>query len=256
MFPKRASILAMAAVAALTACSRKPPPTPDQPQKAAAEAYDASPQVTSVRPGRGGAQAVTGVADPDAQVRLATPAGQAWTVVADAQGRWSLALPSSGEARIFGLSEVAHGRRVQAQGYVLVGPHGEAALLRAGTGAERLDPTAGPRVGAFDFDREGGAVVSGVAPAHAWLSLRLDGRQAAEGRADAQGRYAIALNQLTPGVHSLQILGDGFTDTAQVAISPAAPLVGGPMRSQFTRGGLRVDWLTPGGGEQSTILLN
>jgi hypothetical protein len=99
-------------------------------------------------------------------------------------------------------------------------------------------------------------VISGAAPARAWLSVRLDGRQAAEGRADAEGRYAIALNRLTPGTHAIAIVGDGFSDTAEVAVASAPPLVAGPMHSQFTKGGLRVDWLTPGGGTQSTILLH
>jgi hypothetical protein len=255
VFPKWASILLVTAVAGLGGCSRKPPPKPDEPQKAAAEAYDVSPTVTSIRT-VGRDNLLLGAGEPGAQVRLATPAGQAWTTAADGQGHWRISLPASGQARIFGLSELARGRRVQAQGYVLIGPQGQAALLRAGAGALRLDPASAPRVGAFDVDREGGAVVSGGAPPHAWLSLRLDGRQAAEGRADAEGRYDIALNQLTPGVHRLEIVGDGFTDAAQVTVSPAAPLVTGPMRSQLTSGGLRVDWLTPGGGEQSTILLN
>jgi hypothetical protein len=258
VFPKRAFIPVLAtfaACAALAACGREPPPQPDRPQAAASEAYDAPPQVTAVRLS-GRSPRVEGTAEPGAQVRLATPAGAGQLVAADAGGRWRLDLAPSGTARIFGLSALAHGRRVQSQGYVLIGPQGAAALLRAGAGAQRLDPARGPRVGAFDFDREGGAVVSGAAPPRAWLSLRLDGRQAAEGRAEADGRYAIALSRLTPGLHTLQVVGDGFTDAAQVSVTPAAPLVAGPMRSQFTRSGLRVDWLTPGGGEQSTILLN
>jgi hypothetical protein len=35
-----------------------------------------------------------------------------------------------------------------------------------------------------------------------------------------------------------------------------APLASGPMRSQLTEGGVRIDWLTPGGGLQSTLLLD
>jgi len=39
-------------------------------------------------------------------------------------------------------------------------------------------------------------------------------------------------------------------------VTPAAPLVDGPLRSQLTSAGLRVDWMTPGGGVQSTILVH
>jgi hypothetical protein len=38
--------------------------------------------------------------------------------------------------------------------------------------------------------------------------------------------------------------------------APPAPLAQGPVRSQLTDAGLRVDWMTPGGGVQSTILVH
>jgi hypothetical protein len=41
-----------------------------------------------------------------------------------------------------------------------------------------------------------------------------------------------------------------------VQVTPAAPLAQGPLRSQLTSAGLRVDWMTPGGGVQSTILVH
>jgi hypothetical protein len=54
----------------------------------------------------------------------------------------------------------------------------------------------------------------------------------------------------------VQLFGDGFSDQAVVEVSPAAPLAEGPLRSQLTSAGLRVDWMTPGGGEQSTLLIH
>jgi hypothetical protein len=100
-------------------------------------------------------------------------------------------------------------------------------------------------------------VVSGTAAPDALVFVRLDGRQAAQGRSDAQGRYALALPQPIPrGAHLIEAAGEGFGDAANVEVSPPAPLVAGPMRSQFTKGGLRVDWMTPGGGAQSTLLLD
>jgi hypothetical protein len=191
------------------------------------------------------------------QVRLGTPGGQAVFAVADAQGRWRIRLPPSGETRIFGLSEKVQGRQVQAEGYLAVGSQGRAALLRAGAGAVRLDPQKPPALGALDFDRDGAAVVSGSAPPGSAVFVRLDGRQVIEARSDATGRYAIALPQPIPaGGHTIEVAGDGFSDAAAVEVSPPAPLVAGPLRSQFTKGGLRVDWMTPGGGVQSTLLLD
>ncbi len=93
------------------------------------------------------------------------------------------------------------------------------------------------------------------------MILRLDGRQVAEGRADDNGRYAVSLPAtgqppIRPGGHQVQVTGDGFSDTAAILVSPARPLADGPLHSQFTPAGLRVDWMTPGGGLQSTILVH
>jgi hypothetical protein len=108
-----------------------------------------------------------------------------------------------------------------------------------------------------DFDRDGGAVISGLAPPQSLVFLRLDGRQVAEARSDVAGRYAILLNQPPArGPHGLEVAGDNFTVAGAVELAPAAPLAAGPMRSQFIRGGLRIDWLTPGGAVQSTVLLD
>lgn len=257
VFPKAATLLTLAVVAALAGCGRKPAAPADQPKASPAQAeYATPPAALEVRAGQGGVT-VTGSAPAGLQVRLATPQGQALFAQADAQGRWRIALPPSDTARIFGLSERVDGRQVQAEGYLVIGPKGEAALLRAGAGAVRLDGRPSPSLSAVDFDRDGATVVSGLGPRDSLVFLRIDGRQIAEARTDAQGRYAIALGQPEPkGVHSLEVAGDSFTSSGEAEISPAAPLVDGPLRSQFTKGGLRVDWMTPGGGVQSTVLLD
>jgi hypothetical protein len=41
-----------------------------------------------------------------------------------------------------------------------------------------------------------------------------------------------------------------------VVTSAAAPLAGRPLRSQLSGGGLRCDWTTPGGGLQSTVIVD
>jgi hypothetical protein len=257
VFPNSVTlVLAFSGLIALGGCGRRPTAAPDAPQASNVADYVAPPNVTAVRTGPAG-QVVSGTALRGVQVRLASPAGQAVFAKADAQGRWSLVLPPAQQARIFGLSETVGGRQAQGQGYLLVSPQGPAALLRAGAGALRLDPRPSPALGAVDFDNDGGAVISGVAPPASLVFLRLDGRQIAEARVDATGRYAIALAQpIARGAHSLQVSGDSFTNTGQVEVGPAQSLAAGPLRSQLSRGGLRVDWLTPGGGVQSTILLD
>ncbi|MCR5879942.1 Ig-like domain-containing protein [Phenylobacterium sp. J367] len=245
-------IAAVAAVLTLAACGRGA----DNPAEGAAgdrpeAAGYLSPPVAAAFAGG----LLSGSGAPGARVRLASPGGAAQFAEVASDGRWTFRPPPAQEPRIYGLSMTSGGRTVQAQGYVLVSPRGQAALLRAGGGSRRLDRQAAG-LGAFDYDRGGGAVISGAAPAGAVVLVRLDGRQVAEGRADAAGRFTIALPPIGGGGHRLEVQGDGFEDEASVDTRPAEPLVGGPLRSQFSGAGLRADWLTPGGGVQTTVLID
>jgi hypothetical protein len=247
------------ALGLLAACSEKPSAAADSDTTQEA-GYLAPPRVETVRPGPGGVT-LSGIAAPGGQVRLATPAGQVQFAPADARGHWTVVLPASAQARIFGLSATTHGRSAQAEGYLLVTPSGQGALLRAGASAVRIDPPAKPGLRAVDFDRGGGMEISaGVAPGSV-VTMLMDGRQIAQGRADSAGRYQVSLGGQTPvkpGAHRIQVFGDGYAlmDQATVQVSAAAPLAEGPVRSQLTSAGLRVDWLTPGGGVQSTLLVH
>ena len=255
--------LALAASAlALGACDGKPL------APAAGEAPPADDPVYLTPPMPDAVQAVgegwrlSGSAPPLAQVRLATPQGEALTATADARGRWAVVLGPSAQPRIFGLSATAKGRQLQSEGYVLLTPKGQAAVLRAGAGAHRIDAAARPGLRAIDFDRGGGLQISAAAPAGASLVVRLDERQVANGRTDEAGRYEVSLPQtgsqtrILAGGHQAQVFGDGISDSVAFQVTPAAPLVDGPLRSQLTSAGLRVDWMTPGGGVQSTILVH
>jgi len=248
--------MSLCAALAVAACSGKPPPAAESADASAQEADLAPPRVEAVRGGAGGVT-LLGSAPPGGEVRLAEPTGQALLASVDAQGRWAIAPPLSDQPRIFGLSAAVRGRRAQAEGYVLVTPTGQAALLRAGTSAVRIDTPPQPGLRAVDFDRGGGMEVSAAVPAGATVVVRLDGHQASEGRADTAGRYQVSLGGPTgvkPGQHQVQVYGDGFNDQVAVQISPAQPLAQGPLHSQLTPAGLRVDWITPGGGVQSTLL--
>ncbi|HEY9235618.1 MAG TPA: hypothetical protein VIP08_11355, partial [Phenylobacterium sp.] len=94
-------------------------------------------------------------------------------------------------------------------------------------------------------------------PAGAALSVHIDGRKFGEGRAGQDGRYALALTQqpLTPGRHQIDVFGDATENPVMIDATPAPALSQGPFRAASVDAGLRVDWMTPGGGAQSTILL-
>lgn len=199
---------------------------------------------------------VSGRAAPLARVRLATPAGEALFSPTDAAGTWQIRVPASDQARLFGLSSVLDTQPVQAQGYLLITPKGRGVMLRAGAGAQPLSGT-GPGIQAIDFDREGGALVSGLAGAGEGLTLRVDGRQAVEGRAGSDGRFAIALSQpVSAGPHEVRIFGDRADWAVGFDARPAAALTDGPFRVSAVARGLRVDWMTPGGGVQTTLVID
>lgn len=236
----------------LAGCRRTPPAATGEVAESGA-GYLTPPAPLAAAPSARGVE-LSGQAPAEARVRLATPGGQALTTRADGDGRWRIDLPASGEARIFGLSAESGGRRVQAQGYLLVGPRGQTALLRAGAAALRLDHAAGSRLTSVDFDSEGWALLSGWAAAGTDVAIRLDGRPVGEARADDSGRFTLWAPRLSPGPHHIDAAGVAFTDELVLDATPAPPLVGGPLHSQVSRQGVRADWLTPGGGVQSTVL--
>ena len=241
-------------VAALAGCGAAPPQPVGEAAAAGDPGYVAPPSVIEAV-SAAGVVVLKGAAPPDAQVRLAAPAGGVLDARADDDGRWKLRLPVHADARIYGLSAESAGRKVQAQGYVLVGPSGETALLRAGAGALRLDRSeAGQGIATVDFDAEGGGLVSGWASAGTDVAVRLDGRLLGEARAGADGRFSYALPRLAQGVRRIETSGVGFTDAIQVDVTPPGLLTSGPLLVRPTLQGLRADWLTPGGGVQSTVL--
>lgn len=218
--------------------------------------YLAPPAVISTKPTSQGVR-VVGQAPAGSRVRLATPEGEAQYAEAGAKGDWALELPASTKARIFGLSSTLAGRLIQSEGYLLLTPAGEPVLLRAGAGALRVARSGKNGVDAVDFDREGGAVISGRAPAGTALSILVDGRKFAEGKADSKGRYALSMTQqpLVAGRRQIDVFGDATENPVIVDATPAPPLSSGPFRASNVDAGLRIDWMTPGGGAQSTILL-
>lgn len=199
---------------------------------------------------------LSGSAAAGATVRLGQPDGRARSVVADDDGGWAVILDPSPEVRLFGLSMMAGSRVVQSEGYLAVMPDGMVAQLRAGAGSRVLSgPSRRPRILAIDYDRDGAAIVSGVGTAGADVGLRVDHTARGLSTVDQQGRFSIVLTQpLTAGPHEVEVAAEGGEDVVTVAISPAAPLTEGPFRGGALVGGWRIDWLTPGGGAQTTLL--
>jgi hypothetical protein len=246
------------AAALLAACGPGAPKPADAAEKidSAEAGYVAPPIVESVQRS-GGAITLLGQGAAETDLRLRSPTGETVSGRSDKEGRWSLTVANTPGVRLFGLSTTGEGRSVQAEGYVMVAEGGDVALLRAGAGARRLAaPSSSPRILAIDLDREGAAVVSGVAAPGAGLNVRVDRVTRGGGRADDDGRFFISLtDSLAPGPHDIQVAGEGGETAVSIVTSPSGPLETGPVRSERTPQGWRVDWMTPGGGIQTTLLI-
>ncbi|HEY2481524.1 MAG TPA: hypothetical protein VGI30_04930 [Caulobacteraceae bacterium] len=220
--------------------------------------YAPAPTVTGARRLSAGRLMLSGTATPAAKVRLASPAGEAIFATSDAAGGWRFVLPADNTVRLFGLSAQVQGRPVQAEGYVAVTPSGQAAQLRAGSGSVALQARRpAPLILAVDFDRKGGAVISGQGPTAGPVTLQVDGAAPQPARVDKDGRFMLALNEpLAAGPHVLTVAGAGSRFATALTVSPAEPPTSGPFRAEPTPGGWRIDWRTPGGGVQSTVLFD
>ncbi|RYF95528.1 MAG: hypothetical protein EON95_01060 [Caulobacteraceae bacterium] len=231
---------------------------PKAPADLAADAgYLKPPTLTASQGQPDGSILLTGQAEPGARIRLGAPMAEPLTASADAAGRWSFRLPPSTEVRLFGLSMSQGDRQVQSQGYLTILPGGRAVQLRSGASAfvygAASDP---PRLLTVDFDSDGAASVSGSARAGSGLSLRIDRVARGVGKTDSQGRFHLAVDRpLNAGALTFEMAGDSG-EQSQVVVVSAAPELAAPFRALRAGSAWRIDWMTPGGGVQSTLILD
>lgn len=252
--------LTLIAVAPLAACG----PAPDAPWKGdprpdtlQGSGYIASPSLSAGTVLSDGRMTLTGMGRHGALIRVRTPEAVLQTTRVGPDGRWTLILPPSASAQLFGLSMEVDGGVHQATGYLFAAPGGVFGQLVAGGGSQ-IVAAAGARTQftAVDFDHEGGAVVSGLTRPGTALSVRVDRRPAGDGMADRTGRFSLALSQpLRAGLHAIDIASEAGPAAALVSAVPAEPLMGASFRVRQIATGWRFDWITPGGGVQTTLIL-
>jgi hypothetical protein len=251
-------VTALSALTLLAGCDRTSPRAVArrEARRAAANesAYHPAPAVASVSYVQGRV-VLSGAAQPGVPVRLATPDGRVLTVIARRDGAWRIVLPPSPDMLLYSLSMVDAGRIVQSEGYLAVGPD-VVAQLRAGAGAVTYDETTdSPRVTAIDYDSKGGCVVSGVAAPRGMAAIQVDGVARGGVRTNAEGRFFLALDEpVAMGSHTITLLAGGKRAAVTVDVTPAGPMPSIPLLAARTRSGWRVDWTTPGGGLQTTLL--
>lgn len=259
---RAALIISLATLAA--ACGRggdwRTPSASSQSAAAAEASYAPPPHFTAAARLGDGDVEVVGRAHRNAQVRLTSPDGSSLAALTDSRGAFSVDMPRPQAVRLFGLAEDIAGRQVRGVGYLAVVPSpGQAAVvLRAGTGAEALAaPSGAAKITAVDFDVSGLTVVSGLAKPGSVLKVTVDGAGGAEARANTQGRYTLTLTTaLKAGQHDLVVQSPLGQAEARFRVSPAGPISGLPFRAARQSNGWRIDWLTPAGGEQTTLVID
>ncbi len=231
-------------------------PAPAKGPPAAEAGYVAPPATTGVRFAQDGVT-LEGAAAPGAKVMLGTPTGETLAATADAQGRWTAQAPPVSAVRLYGLFMTIDGRKVMSEGYLVLTPDGRAALLRAGTGARVLaQGSRPPRILAVDYDRDGGAVISGIGTPDADVGLRVDRSAGGGSVIDGNGRFAIAMvRPLGAGDHTFEVAGEGGEDSVILPTVRPEPVGAAVFRAgPLADGGWRIDWTTPSGGVQTTLL--
>jgi len=258
---------ALALAAALAACGRggaawRPadtlaPPSPEE------SGYLRPPLPRTAQRVPGGGVVLSGRSGPQVRVRLSSPPPNsvAYGATARDDGEWSITTPASSDVGLFGVAEELVGRDVQGEGYVAVlprpGPAG--VLLRAGGGAAVLiNPLVTTvKIAAVDYDGSGATVVSGLARPGAAVRLYVDGAATGEARVNDRGRFSISLTgSLKPGDHEVRVDCADQSVTAKFALDHPRTISGLPYHGERTPTGWRIDWLTPGGGEQTTLIFD
>ncbi len=255
-----AAVYALVACA-LAGCGPNRRPAAAEASSPTGAGYTAPPQLlAAIRTTRG--TSLHGSAPAGATITLKSPDGASVTAVADRLGGWTLGLPAAGAPRLYAFWMVAAGRMVRGEGALATvpAPAAPALLLRAGAAAlPAVMRATRPVLAAVDYDAEGGVAVAGLAPPEARLRLAVDGRPADAGRPDALGRFQLMgpkSQPLAPGLHRLTVTSDADRAEAEVTLSPSAPLDGAPVRTAREADGWRIDWTLPGGGRQTTVVLD
>jgi hypothetical protein len=248
--------LAALATAALAGCAPAPAERADAPDRdLRGRDYHTAPELLGAARDKDGAVVLYGSASPGAKVQLASRLGGAEYAAADRLGVWRIRLPPSGSPRLFGLSMADRGDVVHSTDFLFLGPDGDVARLKAGGGSQTLAPEAASP--AIDYDNKWAATLSGAASPGETVTLRVDGVERGQAVADAAGRFTVPLAEpLSAGPHAFDLESQKGEVRFSAALEAPSPLTDAPFAAARRLDGWRIDWITPGGGEQTTMVLD
>jgi hypothetical protein len=245
------------ALAAVAACAPKPAAVnaaqsvPETPRD-----YRPAPELQGGGMTADGRLELQGSALPNATVRLQSPDGAKQLATADDQGVWSVVLSPSPQPRLLSLAMSDNGQVVQALGYLFLAPDGAVARLRSGGGTQAsARGQTGLAALALDYDNQRAATLSGMAGPRETVTVRVDGVERGQATANGEGRFVVPLQPLPAGAHLFDLLSTTQEAHFSAIINAPAALGRATYAAQRLGRGWRVDWMTPGGGEQTTLIL-
>lgn len=247
LFPPLLALLLAAA------CGQAPPTAPEE--HARASVYVPPPTVLAVEAEGGGSVVIRGRAAPDERVRLIEMDGTAHGVTAGADGRFSLAMPSPRPTdRLISLNAQRTGQSVSSDGWLFspaTAPE-RAVMLRPG-GPSRPVGSA-PLLATLDIDAGGGAALGGAATPGQELQVRINGANRGRPVSGPDGVWTLVLGSpLAAGEQRIQVIGP--ESQVDRTITPLFVRPGASLESATVQGAIRVAWALPGGGAQTTYIL-
>lgn len=194
---------------------------------------------------------VTGTARPGDRVVLTDSADVSVAGSTGADGRFSIRLTAPRTPALY-RAEIQSGRDEARAGSWLIltpGPGSLAAVLTAGGAARPLNGSG--LLSGIDYDGVG-LLVSGTAAPGAPVSVTLDEGPAQSAPVNARGRYVARFAAVPPGAHRVRAVQREQARSVTLTLTEPAD----ELAVTATGVGARIDWPTPGGGGQSTWIID
>ncbi|HRH19243.1 MAG TPA: hypothetical protein PLE81_01245 [Brevundimonas sp.] len=220
-----------------------------------APAYTAPPVADSVAVAAPGQLTVSGRAGPDERVRVIQMDGTAHGGTADANGTFSIAMPAgSGTDLLFNLSVERAGQSVSSDGWLFSPANvpSRSVMLRIGGASLPVGPA--PLLAVVDMDAGGGVALAGRSTPGARVRVSLDGQDRGAAQADESGLWFTVLSStVSAGPHQITVNDGGDRVDRRVDLQPQR--ASGPLEVAHLEDAVRIAWVLPGGGNQTTWIL-
>ena len=231
----------------LTACSREDRPAP-RPADVERSNWMVPPRLDAAD-FSGDGVVVSGHAEPNRRVVLSDQTGLAAAASADAQGAFSIRLAARSGLSLWRIDMASGAEEARTGQWLAVSTTDRTVVvLRAGASARPVGPAG--LLATADYDG-GGLLVAGRASPGQQVQVALNEGLVRTALADESGWYEARFPAVGPGAHRLRA--QSATTLHEVPLVLTAP--SGALDFAREPAGLRIDWSPPGGGAQSTWIV-